>query len=226
MPTDFSPDDARRFYDRYGAKQDGQGFYEDAALDALIRHGDFGAAQSVLEIGCGTGRFAARLLADHMPQSARYTGIDISSTMVGLTREMLEPWSDRCTIVESDGGFDFATLGGPFDRIVSTYVFDLLSPDDIKAALRAAHGAAKPSTLLCLAGLGSDSGPLSNVTAFLWSLLHRLRPKIVGGCRPLSLGDFLDEDQWRVVHREIVVSSAIASEVLLASPTSSSRAGV
>lgn len=54
MTAYFSSEDARRFYDRFGAKQDGQGFYENAALNVLIQHGGFSDAQSVLEIGCGT----------------------------------------------------------------------------------------------------------------------------------------------------------------------------
>ena len=38
---------------------------ERRALDALAEQGDFGRARAVLEFGCGTGRFAARLLRDH-----------------------------------------------------------------------------------------------------------------------------------------------------------------
>lgn len=58
---------ARRFYDHFGAKQDSQAFYEDAALDDLMRHADCAQAQSVFEFGCGTGRFAAQLLTKHLP---------------------------------------------------------------------------------------------------------------------------------------------------------------
>ena len=95
MVSTLSREEARRFYDRFGAKQDDQGFYEDAALDALIRHGRFSEVQSILEIGCGTGKLAARLLAEHLPASAHYTGIDISPTMIGLSETRLKPWADR-----------------------------------------------------------------------------------------------------------------------------------
>ena len=61
-------DEARRVYDRIGAGQDSQAFYEDRATRLLIRHGAFERARSVLEFGCGTGRFAARLLARHLPE--------------------------------------------------------------------------------------------------------------------------------------------------------------
>ena len=152
-PTQFSRDDARRYYDRAGSFQDKQGFYEDVALDALVAHGGFAAARSVLEVGCGTGRFAQRLLEDHLSASARYVGIDISATMVGLAKGRLAGWSDRAEVRQTGGGFDYAALGGPFDRAVCTYVFDLLSPADIAAALAGIHAALAPGGLLCAAGL-------------------------------------------------------------------------
>ena len=49
--TQFTPDDARRFYDRFGSRQDTQGFYENPALDDLVKYADFEHARSVLEFG-------------------------------------------------------------------------------------------------------------------------------------------------------------------------------
>ncbi len=57
----------RAFYDRFGAKQDSQAFYEDAATADLILNAELGAARAVFEFGCGTGRFAEKLLAEHLP---------------------------------------------------------------------------------------------------------------------------------------------------------------
>ena len=54
---------AQTFYDRFGRKQDAQAFYEDGALDDLIDHAAFEQVEKVFELGCGTGRFASRLLA-------------------------------------------------------------------------------------------------------------------------------------------------------------------
>jgi hypothetical protein len=54
--TPLSHRETRRVYDRIGAKQDTQAFYEDVATRELIRHGDFASATAVFEFGCGTGR--------------------------------------------------------------------------------------------------------------------------------------------------------------------------
>ena len=85
------------FYDGFDAKQDRQ-FYENAAIDALVRHGGFAEARSVYELGCGTGRLAARLLAGELPPEAEYFGIDISETMAGLASERLAPFGERARV--------------------------------------------------------------------------------------------------------------------------------
>jgi hypothetical protein len=50
----LSHHEAKAFYDRFGARQDGQAFYEDGALQELVRHARFAHAREVVEFGCGT----------------------------------------------------------------------------------------------------------------------------------------------------------------------------
>lgn len=215
-PSPFGREDARRYYDRAGSFQDKQGFYEDVALDALVAHGEFAEARSVLEVGCGTGRFAQRLLEDHLPASARYLGIDISATMIDLATKRLAPWSARAQVRQTDGDFDYAALGGPFDRAVCTYVFDLLSPADIAAALAGIHAALMPGGLLCAAGLTHGTTALSRLTSSTWTWLRGISPSLVGGCRPLVLSEQLPAGQWRLVRREVVIGATVPSEVVIA----------
>ena len=63
---------AQAFYNRMGAKQDWQAFYEAKATHDLIVHASFETAQAVFEFGCGTGAFAERLLAARLSPKARY----------------------------------------------------------------------------------------------------------------------------------------------------------
>lgn len=212
----FDRHQARRFYDRFGLKQDRQGFYEDAALHRLIELGDFPQAGSVFELGCGTGRLADCLLSHHLQPSAPYVAVDLSSTMVTLARRRLARWGDRATIQQTAGEPDYARYGGPFDRFVSTYVFDLLCDSDIEDALAAARDCLVPGGRLCTAGLTHGTGIVSSATSNAWRFVHRIRPSLVGGCRPLALAEYLDPGRWRVLHRIVVVSATVPSEVLVA----------
>lgn len=204
----------RDFYDRFGARQDAQGWYEDRALAGIISQGRFAEAEAVLELGCGTGRLAERLLAGPLPADASYLGLDLSTTMVGLAAERLAPFDARVRVARADITEPVAAPDGAFDRIVATYVFDILSAAETRAVLAEARRLLKPGGLLCAAGLTWGRGPLSWPVARLWQAVWRVAPARLGGCRPVRLADYLDG--WRIAHRAVIVQWGIASEVVVA----------
>src|SRR5579864_3297925 len=135
MPEDktLTPAQAQQFYDRMGARQDWNRFYEQAAIDRMIEQGDFANAHRVVEFGCGTGRIAERLLARHLPSDATYVGLDLSATMVNLATERVAPFGRRAQIVRTEGAMILDAPSESADRFFTNYVFDLLSREDIAA---------------------------------------------------------------------------------------------
>jgi ubiquinone/menaquinone biosynthesis C-methylase UbiE len=204
------------FYDRFGARQDAQSFYEDRALDALIAHSAFESAQHVFELGVGTGRFAERLLRERLSEQARYTGTDLSATMIALARERLATYRNRVEITATDGAPTCPLAAGAVDRVVSTYVLDLLPEDEIAAFLADAHRVLAAGGQLCLVGLTDSHTFPSNVVSTGWTLLFRTAPGLVGGCRPIHLEPVVATRGFTVIHTEVVVAYGIASEVLVA----------
>lgn len=207
---------ARAFYDRFGAKQDGQGFYEDPPLADLLAHGGFGEARRVFELGCGTGRLAAQLLEGPLPSTCEYLGVDISPTMVALAEARLRPFAPRAQVRLWQGGD--RPPPGPWHRFVTTYVLDLLAPPAIVANLAMAHAMLGPEGRLCVVGLTNGRGALGRLVSSTWRTLHALRPEWVGGCRPLELAAFLAEDGWTVEYHHVVMAWGISSEVIVAAP--------
>ena len=214
----LSRPEIRAVYDRVGRWQDTQAIYEAPAVDALIAHVGFGEARTLFEVGCGTGRVAERILRAHAPSDARYLAVDVSSTMVALARERLAPFGDRAEVVATDGTFAYEAPDGSQDRVLATYVLDLLSPDDVRALLAEAHRLLGPEGRLCLAGLTWGEGPLERLVANGWAAVHALRPEWVGGCRPLDARRFLGPDRWTVHHDEVDRAWGVPSEVLVAAP--------
>jgi cyclopropane fatty-acyl-phospholipid synthase-like methyltransferase len=209
-------DEARHFYDRFGAKQDSQAFYERPALERLLSHLELQTASAVLEFGCGTGRLAAELLGGRLRPECRYLGLDLSSTMVELARARLAAFAGRAEIRLTDGRPRIDAPGGSFDRFVSTYVFDLLAEEEIRALLAEAHRVLLPGGRLGIAGLTQGESFLASALTRVWRAIHRLRPSLVGGCRPLDAARFLDAARWRLLHRSVVSPYAVASEVVVA----------
>jgi ubiquinone/menaquinone biosynthesis C-methylase UbiE len=214
----LTPDQARAFYNRLGSLQDWQWFYEDAAVDAMVREGDFAHAHSVLEFGCGTGRLAARLLSNILPTDCRYVGIDISTTMVELARKRLAPWASRATIRLADGSCRLEEPEGSVDRIVSAYVLDLLSSEQIQLLISECHRVLAAGGLLCLVSLSHGQGALGRTVSQIWQRIHSLSPMILGGCRPIDLGEYLSASQWEIRHGELIRALGITSQVMVASP--------
>jgi ubiquinone/menaquinone biosynthesis C-methylase UbiE len=209
-------DRAKRFYDRMGARQDWNRFYEDPAVDVMIRHADFGHAHSVVEFGCGTGRLAERLLVSHLAPAARYLGLDASTTMASLARSRLKRFGDRAEIRQSDGSPRIEAPDGSFDRFVSTYVFDLLSRADIAAAMAEVYRVLAPGGLLCAVSLTHGRTRFSRCVSKTWQGIWSLSPATLGGCRPIELSEFIDTARFEISHLEVVSSYGLSSEALVA----------
>jgi len=207
--------EVRAFYDRFGKKQDTQGFYEGPVLEDLIRHAAFPEARRVFEFGCGTGKFAARLLEEHLPGSATYLGCDVSPVMVGLAAQRLEAYSERAMAIQSDGTVRFPLSDHAVDRVISTYVLDLLSETDTRAVFAEAHRVLIPGGRLCLAGLTRGTTLPSRVVSTLWAAIFRVRPSLVGGCRPVVLDAYAERALWQQTHRAVVTPFGVPSEVLV-----------
>jgi ubiquinone/menaquinone biosynthesis C-methylase UbiE len=216
MPA-LTSEQARRVYDRIGRAQDWQRFYEDAATTELVPHAAFDSAHAVVELGCGTGRFAAALLGRHLPPEATYAGGDLSPRMVALASARLAPWRDRATVSLVDGDTGMPVSDGGADRFVANYVFDLLGPDDTRAALDDARRVLEPGGFLCATGITHGETGVARFVSRAWTGVWARWPALVGGCRPIRLADALDREQWDVRHRGTVVAWGVASEVVVAS---------
>jgi ubiquinone/menaquinone biosynthesis C-methylase UbiE len=212
----LSHSDARIFYDRLGAKQDWQRFFEDAAIGDLVRTLELQNVHSVLEFGCGTGRLAESLLNQHLSPTAEYVAIDVSSTMVTLARKRLTQFGPRARVLQSPGEMKLDVESGRYDRFISTYVLDLLSPADSAALLVEAHRVMSPGGLLGLVSLTHGQTSISRVIAGVWTGVYYFSPSLVGGCRPIQLREFAVKSMWRVRHTRVVTHFGLSSEVLVA----------
>jgi ubiquinone/menaquinone biosynthesis C-methylase UbiE len=215
--TVLTSSEARAYYDRFGKKQDSQGFYEDPALDDLIAHAGFNHARKVFEFGCGTGKLAARLLAEHLPSSATYLGCDVSPVMVGIATRRLEAYPDRARVVQSDGVVRFPLPDHSVDRVISSYVLDLLSEGDIRMVFAEAQRVLTPSGKLCLVSLTKGITLPSRIVSSVWMTVFRMRASLVGGCRPIRLDMYIDGDHWQLEYRRVVTPFGVPSEVLVLS---------
>lgn len=214
---EFGPEDAKRFYDRFGSYQDAQ-FYERAALKYLVAYSDFEHASAIFELGCGTGRLAECLFKKHLADNATYVGIDISTTMIGVATRRLANWSGRATLQQADGTARLPHADGGFDRFVATYVLDLLPQPVINRVLAEARRILRPNGKLCVVSSTEGVTPVSRTVTSIWKRMYAFNPRLVGGCRPSRVSTLLDRATWRIEHTHVICSWGICSEIVIACP--------
>ncbi len=213
----LGPERVARTYDRIGRFQDWQSFYERRATERLIAHASFERANRVLELGCGTGAFAVALLERRLPAGCRYLGIDISSRMVAIATERLQPWSDRADVRLMDGSRVIPEPAGSADRFVANYVLDLLNGEQAAAVVSEAGRVLVPGGKLCLDSLTHGKQRWTRGVSKAWQSVWSHWPTVVGGCRPIELAPRLSPEDWAIEHRSVVSAWGLTSEVLVAS---------
>lgn len=209
-------DQVRAFYDRFGKKQDSQAFYEDPAVEEMIRHADFATTGRVVEFGCGTGRLAERLLSACLPADARYWGCDVSTTMVELAQDRLRPYGPRAEVIRTEDAPTLPLPDGGADRFVSTYVLDILPEREMEEVIEEARRVLRDGGLICLVSLTEGIGPLSGLVMAIWKRLFAVGPSLVGGCRPIQLRARFASPGWEILHQRKVAAFGIPSEIVVA----------
>lgn len=212
--------EAKSYYDRFGRMQDTQAFYEDAAINAMVTNAAMAQAQFVVEFGCGTGRLAVELLERHLPVDARYVGTEVSSTMVAIAGERLRPYANRASVMPTDGSPALPVEDASVDRVIATYVFDLLGETDRTQFLAEAARVLRTEGLLCLVGITNGNNAISRAVMSAWRGIFNLNPRLVGGCRPTCAIGYLSAGSWDIRYHDVLVSWGVASEVVIASAPS------
>lgn len=215
----LEPREVAKFYDGFGIMQDYERLYTDHATSSLRAMARLGGASRVLEFGCGTGALGRKMLESDLADSARYIGIDISETMVEITRKRLRPWGPRAEVRHSDGSPDLGDIeDGSIDRIVTTYVFDAISDDYLARLLPAMARVLSPEGRLCIASLTFGNTPFASSITAMWVGMYKCAPSWLGGCRPLEVAALLRAHGWVVEQRKTITQLALTSEVVIAVP--------
>ena len=140
----------------------------------------------------------------------------MSQTMVGLARELLAKYGGRAQVLQSDGEIHFPLPNHSVNRVISTYVLDLLSERDIKEFLREAYRGLDVGGKLCLVSLTKGTTFFSRVVSGVWAAIFHLHASLVGGCRPIRLEQNINSEYWELEYRKVVIAFGVPSEVLVA----------
>ena len=173
-------------------------FGRDQMLDRLPA----GAGETVLEIGCGTGRNLVRL-ARRRP-ALRLHGVDVSAEMLASSKASLTRagLADKVPLARAGAeGFDPRVAFGveAFDTVYFSYVLSMIP--DWRSAVDAALASLRPGGTLAVVDFADQSqvAPWRRALLLSWLRLFHVHPRteIEQGLRELAAshgGAVLDQD--------------------------------
>ena len=205
----ITTDTARRFYNRLGAGYDLAERYDSRAKERALTLLGLTAGLRVLNAGPGTGREQAKI--------QRAVGLAGVTVGLDLSRVMLRLTGARSSGLLCEGDarmLPFASAS--FDRILASYVLDLLPAPHLLPLLEDFRRVLKPAGKLVLVSLTNGVNLPSRALIRAWKIIYAFSPTICGGCRPLQLAEQVKRAGFAQVEREVIVQLAVPSEIIAA----------
>lgn len=209
----FSLEPVKRHYDNYAGRQDNHAWYEDAAIDVMLNQIKLFEGARVFELGCGTGRFAERILSEN--DGIFYSGVDLSSTMLALTEKRTSRFRNRVSLKLADEHGRIHLPDTELDFFFNNYVCNLLAKDQLYMVLHEAWRTLKTGGHLCLTNVTDGTTATTRLYSLFWKLVRTISPKSVGWCRPIAMRHYISPFLWRELHYSTVQTRGVVSEVLI-----------
>lgn len=206
----ISTEAARRFYDWLGAGHDYAEFYESRAKQYALTQLDLAPGQRVLNVGIGTGKDQELIEAAITPNGIAF-GLDLSRVMLNAARTR-----NSSLLCEGDA-CHLPFTSASFDRLLATYLLDLLPLRNLPGLLANFRRVLKPGGRMVLVSLTEGVTLPSRALVALWKTAYAISPVACGGCRPLQLYNLVGEAGFKAIQRNVIVQLGVPSEVITAS---------
>jgi ubiquinone/menaquinone biosynthesis C-methylase UbiE len=206
IPVHLSKADVRRIYARLAPIYDFWGFLtESKAAGTALRLADIRDGEAVLEVAVGTGRVFERIVS--LNKSGRNEGVDLSPEMLARARKRLK---DKAGYSLTTGdAYELPFEDESFDLVVNSYMFDLLPEEDFGRVLAEFKRVLKPGGRTVITSMARGRSCSSRLT----ERLLRTAPKLLAGCRPISLETDMERAGFTGVRTEHVSQLAFLSSV-------------
>ncbi|HDQ72498.1 MAG TPA: methyltransferase domain-containing protein [Chloroflexi bacterium] len=205
---------ARSTYDRLSGYYDLlSGPWEKPFRDAGLQKLDVRDDERVLEIGFGTGQ-ALLELARAVGFRGQVWGVDLSCGMaeVAGARVREAGLSRRVALARGDA-VRLPLRDGAFDAVFIAFTLELFDTPYIPDVLRECRRVLREDGRMCVVSLAKREEP--GLVARIYTWAHEQFPAVLD-CRPIYVGDALDEAGLRVVDVEQGTMAGLGVDVVLA----------
>jgi len=163
----------------------------------------------VLDVGCGTGRGAARLQAA-VGFDGQVVGIDVAEQMCQLTQDRLSNGGSSAVVCGDALALPFDT--DSFDVVLVSFTLELFEDAHRTTMLKEIRRVLKPQGQICVI---SPSKAASTIVSPLYTRLNEVLPTLVDS-RPLDVSTVLTEAGFEIVRIQIERVLIVPVELVVA----------
>jgi ubiquinone/menaquinone biosynthesis C-methylase UbiE len=203
--------DIAHVYDKLAGIYDVWGVLtESKARNRAIELAKIQNGMNVLEVAVGTG-LAFYEMVKRNP-NGKNTGIDLSQGMLKKAEKRLKKLSGVNFTLNTGTAFNLPMEDGTVDVLMNNYMVDLMSEADMDKVLMEFRRVLKEHGRLVMVNMTAGERFGSN----LYNYVYNISPKLMGGCRGVTLSDKLKDHGFQVETREYYQQLLFPSEVILA----------
>lgn len=169
--------------------------------------------EDILDVGFGTGE-ALKYIAERVGKKGSVYGIDISSTMVNITKKKLKnaDLADRVHLRRKDA----TTLpysSNRFDAVFMSFTLELFRKEDIFQVLKEIKRVLNPKGRLGVVSLSKENE--KSLSVKLYEFFHIHFPKFFD-CRPIFLEELLKVAGFKIKMKRKTVMYGLPIEIVIA----------
>jgi ubiquinone/menaquinone biosynthesis C-methylase UbiE len=170
---------------------------------AAIRDGE-----TVLEVAVGTGLTFQRILQKN--PSGINEGLDLTEAMLSEAKQKagLTHAANYRLRVGDAYQLDFADAS--FDLLINNYMFDLLPEEDFRQVINEFKRVLKPGGRMVLVNMARNGRWYNK----FWETVYRIQPAWMGGCRGVSLLEYVQVAGFQQTSREFISQMTFPSEII------------
>lgn len=160
--------------------------------------------ETILEIGCGTGR-SLPALVDQAGSTGLVYGLDISEGMLAVSRARLRRtggWVGRVLLAQADA-MALPLAANCIDGILLSFTLELFDTPGISLVLRECWRVLRSRGRICVVAMAEAERPNGMTQLYAW--LHERFPQYVD-CRPISPQGLLEANRFGILE---VTNSAL-----------------
>ena len=172
---------------------------------ASIKDGEF-----ILEVAVGTGSVFKEIVKQN-PQGIN-EGLDISDAMLKRAYKKLRNFDNQNIRLQIGNAYELPFNENTFNLVVNNFMIDLLPEDDFEKVLVEFYRVLKSSGRVVISTMAFGKKWYNSI----WHWIAKKFPKILTGCRPISLKSYLHNTGFVEIEVEHISHNTFPSEILFA----------